>query len=131
VFDSVHILRARLAFSWQQRSSRLNTYMESLATGVRDFSTFIEVCEVVDEISKEFLRAERFFSIRPLRRRYLRVLMSELERIMQNDSYWLDMPKLGKDSISEAARLSLLISRTEMFLENKFELLPLELSEWV
>ena len=131
VFDSVHILRERVHLSWRRRASELNKYQVDLSTGVRDFSSFIPVCESVNLILSEFNRSLRIWDFRPLRRKHLRNLIFKLESAMENDTYWLDIPSSSRSGIPGAAALSLTLARTKNFLSNQYDHLPLDLSEWL
>lgn len=129
--ESVHIFRERLYFSWGRRASDVKKYQIQLTNGVRDFTTFIPVNDLVILIFEEFRRSERFWEFRPLRRKYLRKLISELEIAMGTDTYWLDIPHSGEDNISGAARLNLTLARTKKFLSNQYDDLPIHLGEWI
>ena len=116
--------------SWARRAHVLNKYQDDLSNGVRDFSSYIPVCEAVNFILKEFTRSERLWDFRPLRRKYLRELILQLEFAMENDTYWLDIPTSSKNGIPGAAALSLTLARTKKFLSNQYDSLPLDLNEW-
>jgi hypothetical protein len=131
VFDTVHTLRQALHMSWARRATYLNSYQEDLSKGVRDFSTFIPICESVDLILKEFNRSRRIWDPRPLRRKLVGELISKLESALENDTYWLDLPNAMNSRISGAAALSLTLARTKKFLSNQYGDLPLDLREWL
>jgi hypothetical protein len=117
--------------SWARRAADSNKYQDDLTRGVRDFSTFVPVCELVNLILKEFNRSRRIWDFRPLRRKYVRTLILELESAMENDTYWLDIPSSSNTGIPGAAALSLTVARTNNFLSNQYDDLPLQLREWL
>ncbi len=131
MFDTVHILRQALHMSWARRAANLNSYQDDLSKGVRDFSTFIPVCELVNLILNEFNRSRRIWDPRPLRRKLLRELILKLESSLENDTYWLDLPNSRNSEIYGAAALSLTVARTKKFLSNQYGDLPLDLREWL
>ena len=117
--------------SWARRAADLNSYQNNLSKGVRDFSTFIPVCELVNLILKEFNRSRRIWDFRPLRRKYVGGLILKLESAMAKDTYWLDIPISSGRGIPGAAALNVTLARTKNFLSNQYDELPLEMREWL